>query len=249
MSIYKVTKKYYNDYNYGGDFMKNILDELFLLQDEEYRNFNAKLIPTVAKENVIGIRIPVLRKYEKEIRNTKKATDFLNSLPHKYTEEYNLHALLLENIKSYEETIKALNDFLPFVDNWATCDIMSIKIFKKHLDVLPKQLDIWLNSTHTYTIRFAIKMYMTYYLDANFDIKYMNKISKIRSNEYYVNMMLAWYFATALAKQYETTIKFLEEKKLSGWVHNKTIQKAIESYRITDKQKEYLRTLKRTGEA
>ena len=233
----------------GGDFMEKILDELFSLQDEEYREFNSKLIPTVSKENVIGIRIPVLRKYEKEIRNSEKAKEFLNSLPHKYTEEYNLHALLLENIKSYEDTIKALNDFLPFVDNWATCDIMSIKIFKKHLDILPGQLDIWLNSSHTYTIRFAIKMYMSYYLDENFDVAYMTKISKIQSDEYYVNMMLSWYFATALAKQYETAIKFLEENKLSQWVHNKTIQKAIESYRITAEQKTYLRTLKRTGES
>ena len=231
--------------------MKKILDELFLLQDEEYREFNSKLIPTVAKENVIGIRIPVLRKYEKEIRNTEKAKEFLNSLPHKYTEEYNLHALLLENINSYNDTITALNDFLPFVDNWATCDIMSIKIFRNHLDILPEQLDIWLNSTHTYTIRFAIKMYMTYYLDENFNLSFMTKISKLRSDEYYVNMMIAWYFATALAKQYDSAIKFLEEKKLSGWVHNKTIQKAIESYRITDEQKTYLRTLKckRTDEA
>lgn len=235
----------------GGDFMEKILDELFSLQDEEYREFNSKLIPTVAKENVIGIRIPVLRKYEKEIRNSEKAKEFLNSLPHKYTEEYNLHALLLENIKSYEDTIKALNDFLPFVDNWATCDIMSIKIFKKHLDILPGQLDIWLNSSHTYTIRFAIKMYMSYYLDENFDVAYMTKISKIQSDEYYVNMMLSWYFATALAKQYKTAIKFLEENKLSQWVHNKTIQKAIESYRITDEQKTYLKTLKlkRTDES
>ncbi len=248
MSIYKVTKKYYN---YIGDFMKKILDELFSLQDEEYREFNSKLIPTVAKENVIGIRIPALRKYEKDIRSTEKAKEFLNSLPHKYTEEYNLHALLLESIKTYDDTVNALNDFLPFVDNWATCDIMSIKIFKKHLDILPKQLDIWLNSTHTYTIRFAIKMYMTYYLDESFEVAYMNKISRLRSDEYYVNMMIAWYFATALAKQYDTAIKFLEQKKLSEWVHNKTIQKAIESYRITDEQKKYLRTLKckRTDEA
>ena len=231
--------------------MEKILDELFSLQDEEYREFNSKLIPTVAKENVIGIRIPILRKYEKEIRNSEKAKEFLNSLPHKYTEEYNLHALLLENITSYEDTIKALNDFLPFVDNWATCDIMSIKIFKKHLDILPGQLDIWLNSSHTYTIRFAIKMYMSYYLDENFDVAYMTKISKIQSDEYYVNMMLSWYFATALAKQYKTAIKFLEENKLSQWVHNKTIQKAIESYRITDEQKTYLKTLKlkRTDES
>ena len=224
--------------------MKKITEELFLLQDEIYREFNSKLIPTVKKENIIGIRIPVLRNYEKEIRNTKKAEEFLKTLPHKYTEEYNLHALLLENIKNYDELIKALNEFLPFVDNWATCDIMSIKFFKKHLDILPKQLDIWLNSTHTYTIRFAIKMYMTYYLDEHFDVSFMQKIAEIRSDEYYVNMMIAWYFATALAKQYDVTIKFLETEKLDKWVHNKTIQKAVESFRITPQQKEYLRTLK-----
>ncbi len=229
--------------------MKKITEELFLLQDEIYREFNSKLIPTVKKENIIGIRIPVLRKYEKEIRNTKKAEEFLKTLPHKYTEEYNLHALLLENIKNYDDVIKALNEFLPFVDNWATCDIMGIKIFKKHLDVLPTQLDIWLNSTHTYTIRFAIKMYMTYYLDDNFDVSIMTKISEIRSDEYYVNMMIAWYFATALAKQYDVTIKFLEEKRLSKWVHNKTIQKAVESFRISAEQKNYLKTLKIKSDA
>ena len=194
--------------------MNKILSDLFSFQDNEYRDFNSKLIPNIPKESVIGVRVPVLRKYAKEIKNSSLA-----------------------------------NDFLPFVDNWATCDIMSIKIFKKYLDILPGQLDIWLNSSHTYTIRFAIKMYMSYYLDENFDVAYMTKISKIQSDEYYVNMMLSWYFATALAKQYETAIKFLEEKRLSCWVHNKTIQKAIESYRITAEQKTYLRTLKRTGES
>ena len=241
MSIYKATKKCY--YNYG-DFMEKIREHLLTLQDIPYRVFYSKLIPSVKKEDVIGIRIPVLRKYEKEVRNTEEAEIFLKSLPHKYTEEYNLHALLLENIKTYDGIIDALNEFLPFVDNWATCDIMSIKIFKKHLDILPEQLDIWLNSTHTYTIRFAIKMYMAYYLDNNFNIEYMTKISKIRSDEYYVNMMIAWYFATALAKQYDTAVEFLEKRKLSLWVHNKTIQKAIESFRVTKEQKEYLRTLK-----
>ena len=224
--------------------INKITEHLFSLQDLSYKEFNSKLIPTVAKENVIGIRIPVLRAYEKSIRNTKEAAGFLSSLPHKYTEEYNLHALLLENIKSYDDVVKALDEFLPFVDNWATCDIMSIKIFKKHLDILPHQLDLWLNSTHTYTIRFAIKMYMSYYLDEHFELKHMQKIAEIRSNEYYVNMMLAWYFATALAKQYDFAIKFLENKELSKWVHNKTIQKAIESYRITNEQKEYLKTLR-----
>lgn len=224
--------------------INKITKHLLSLRDTEYKDFNSKLIPTVPEDEIIGIRIPVLRKYAKELKNTKEATKFLNSLPHKYTEEYNLHALLLENIRTYDDLIIALDEFLPFVDNWATCDIMSMKLFKKHLDILPKQLDIWLNSTHTYTIRFAIKMYMTYYLDDNFNVDYMTGISKIKSDEYYVNMMIAWYFATALAKQYDTAIKFLEDKKLSPWVHNKTIQKAIESYRITDEQKKYLRTLR-----
>lgn len=224
--------------------INKITEHLFSLQDLSYKEFNSKLIPTVNKNYVIGVRIPLLRKYAKEIKNSPEADKFLNSLPHKYTEEYNLHALLLENIKDYNDIINALNNFLPFVDNWATCDIMSIKIFKKHLDILPQQLDLWLNSTHTYTIRFAIKMYMSYYLDEHFELKHMQKIVEIRSNEYYVNMMLAWYFATALAKQYDFAIKFLENKELSKWVHNKTIQKAIESYRITNEQKEYLKTLR-----
>lgn len=225
--------------------MNKILSDLFSFQDNEYRDFNSKLIPNIPKESVIGVRVPVLRKYAKEIKNSSLANDFLNSLPHKYLEENILHALLLENIKTYGDTINALNEFLPFVDNWAVCGIMSIKIFKKHIDILPEQLDRCLNSSHPYTIRFAIKMYMTYYLDENFSTSYMTKISEIQSDEYYVNMMIAWYFATALAKQYDTAIKFLESNKLPIWVHNKTIQKAIESYRITKNQKEYLRTLKR----
>lgn len=225
--------------------MNKILDDLFSLQDKEYRDFNSKLIPNIKKETVIGVRVPVLRKYVKEIKNSDFTNDFLNSLPHKYLEENILHALLIENIKTYDETINALNKFLPFVDNWAVCDIMSVKIFKKNIDILPKQLDKWLNSSHPYTIRFAIKMYMTYFLEENFKTSYMTKISEIQSDEYYVNMMIAWYFATALAKQYDSAIKFLENNKLPLWVHNKTIQKAIESYRIKEKQKEYLRTLKR----
>ena len=224
--------------------MNKLLKDLFSFQDTEYRDFNSKLIPNIKKENIIGVRVPVLRKYEKSIRNTDIANIFLNSLPHKYLEENILHALLIENIKTYNEIINALNNFLPYVDNWAVCDIMSIKNFKKHLDILPEQLDMWLNSVHPYTIRFAIKMYMTYYLENGFDVSYMIKISEIRSDDYYVNMMIAWYFATALSKQYDEAIKLLEDKKLPLWVHNKAIQKAIESYRITEKQKEYLKTLK-----
>lgn len=225
--------------------MNKIVTDLFSLQDKEYREFNSKLIPNIKKETVIGVRVPVLRKYAKEIKSSDLVDDFLNSLPHKYLEENILHALLIENIKTYDDAINALNEFLPFVDNWAVCDIMSVKIFKKHIDVLPKQLDKWLNSSHPYTIRFAIKMYMTYFLQEHFKTSYMTEISEIQSDEYYVNMMIAWYFATALAKQYDTAMKFLENNKLPLWVHNKTIQKAIESYRITNEQKKYLKTLKR----
>jgi 3-methyladenine DNA glycosylase AlkD len=224
--------------------MNKILSDLYSFQDTQYRDFNSKLIPNIQKENIIGVRVPVLRKYEKEIKNSLLATEFLNSLPHKYLEENILHALLIENVKTYDETIEVLNNFLPFVDNWAVCDIMSIKIFKKHTNILPEQLNKWLEDTHPYTIRFAIKMYMTYFLDENFDVSYMTKISKIHSEDYYVNMMIAWYFATALTKQYDTAIKFIENKKLPLWVHNKTIQKAIESFRIPPQQKEYLKVLK-----
>ena len=224
--------------------MNKILSDLYSFQDTQYRDFNSKLIPNIQKENIIGVRVPVLRKYEKEIKNSHLATEFLNSLPHKYLEENILHALLIESVKTYDETIEVLNNFLPFVDNWAVCDIMSIKIFKKHTNILPEQLNKWLEDTHPYTIRFAIKMYMTYFLDENFDVSYMTKISKILSDDYYVNMMIAWYFATALAKQYDTAIKFIENKKLPLWVHNKTISKAIESFRINPQRKEYLKTLK-----
>ena len=231
--------------------IEKIQQELFSLQDVAYGDFQAKLMPTVSRETVIGVRTPALRKYAKALAKEKDIAEFLQDLPHKYFEENQLHAFLISEIKDFERCLEEVERFLPYVDNWATCDIMSIKIFRNHLDILPEQLDIWLNSTHTYTIRFAIKMYMTYYLDENFDLSFMTKISKLRSDEYYVNMMIAWYFATALAKQYDSAIKFLEEKKLSGWVHNTTIQKAIESYRITDEQKTYLRTLKckRTDEA
>ena len=226
------------------NIVKDIQSKLFDLQDIKYRDFHAKLMPTVNKEKIIGVRIPVLRSFAKEFGKTKEARMFLQVLPHSYYEENNLHGLLLEQIKDYEKCLQELERFLPFIDNWATCDMLAMKVVKKHLDIFIKKIYQWLESEHTYTIRFAIGMLMRYYLEDTFRIEYARKVAEIRSEEYYVNMMRAWYFATALAKQYDKILPFVEKQKLDVWTHNKTIQKAIESYRITPEQKEYLRGLK-----
>lgn len=224
------------------DYIRN---RLFEMQDLKYREFHSRLMPTVPKDTVIGVRVPALRKFAKEIKNTAYAAEFLKTLPHKYYEENNLHAFLIEEIKDYSECIKAVNRFLPFVDNWATCDMMRPKNFKNHLSELLEQIRIWINSDKTYTVRFGIEMLMCYYLNENFKPEYPEMVSKIRSDEYYIKMMVAWYFATALAKQYDAVVPYLEQKKLDADTHNKTIQKAVESYRITAGQKTYLKTLKR----
>lgn len=222
-----------------------ILNRLFELQDLKYRDFHSKLMPTVEKSRIIGVRTPDLRKLAKELKNTEHAKTFLEILPHEYYEENNLHAFLIEEIKDFNNCIEELNRFLPFVDNWATCDMMRPKIFKKNLDKLLLQIKIWLNSSETYTVRFGIECLMIFYLDEHFSPEYPELISKIRSDEYYIRMMVAWYFATALAKRYDDIIPYLAQKRLDSETHNKAIQKAIESYRITPEQKAYLRTLKR----
>ena len=219
--------------------------ELFALQDLKYKEFHQKLMPTVNPDKVIGIRTPVLRKFAKGFGKRAEAEEFMKNLPHKYYEEDNLHAFLLEEIKEYDVLIKELNKFLPFVDNWATCDMMRPKILNNHKTELIKDIDRWLNSKDTYTIRFVVNCLMLYYLDEDFKPEYLEKVTKIKSNEYYINMVRAWYFATALAKQYDKTVKILENNTLDKWTHNKTIQKAVESYRITNEKKEYLRKLKR----
>ena len=218
--------------------------QLFELQDLTYRDFHSRLMPETDKETIIGIRTPVLRKFAKEFAKTEEAGAFLKTLPHQYYEENNLHGLLIEQIKDYPTLIGELNRFLPCIDNWATCDLLTVRVVKKHLDTFTEEVERWLASDHTYTIRFGIGMLMRYYLEEHFSLEYPEKVAKIRSKEYYVNMMRAWYFATALAKQYEAIFPFLEEKRLDAWTHNKTIQKAIESYRITQEQKAYLRTLR-----
>ncbi len=209
--------------------------------EEQYKEFSSKLMPTVPKETVIGIRTPILRKYAKSL---KDYDGFLESLPHKYYEENNLHAFLIEREVDFCECIKKLDAFLPYVDNWATCDSMKPKVLKKEPEKLLIHVKRWSNSKHIYTVRYAINLLMSYYLDEFFKKDFLHLVANIKSDEYYINMMRAWYFATALAKQYEETVPYLENRLLDSWTHQKTIQKAVESYRITKEKKDYLKTLR-----
>ena len=226
--------------------MKQIVDLLFEKQDIKYRDFQAPLFPNIEKERMIGVRTPELKKLAKELYGSEPANKFIETLPHRYFDENQLHAFLISLIKDYVSCLKEVERFLPYVDNWGTCDQLSPKVFAKHKEELITPIKKWLKSKHTYTVRFAIGMLMQHYLDESFKEEYMELVSKVSSEEYYINMMIAWYFATALAKQYKTAIKYIEGQKLSPWVQNKTIQKAVESYRITPEQKEYLKSLKIT---
>lgn len=212
------------------------------MQDLGYRDFQCKLMPTVDPKTVIGVRMPMLRQLAKDIG--EETHSFLSTLPHDYYEENNLHGIMISMLRDAEETYSALDKFLPYVDNWSTCDLIAPKVFTKHPDGLLEKVRQWIASGHTYTVRFGIGVLLRYYLDDGFLPEHLDIVSKIQSEEYYVNMMIAWYFATALAKQYDTAIVYIEQRKLSLWCHKKAIQKAIESYRITPEQKEYLRNLK-----
>ena len=227
--------------------VEEIINELFKMQDEKYRDFNSKLIPTVEKETMIGVRTPELRKHAKKLLKEEGVEDFLHSLPHKYFDENQLHAFILAEIKDFGVCIEEVKNFLPYIDNWATCDQLSPKVFKKYRKELLTHIKEWIRSDKTYTVRFSIGMLMEHFLDEDFDLKYPAMVAEGRSEEYYRNMMTAWYFATALAKQYEQVLPFIENKKLDDWTHNKAIQKAVESYRITDEQKAYLKGLKVKG--
>ena len=218
--------------------------QLFALQDEAYRTFHSALMPTVPPETVIGVRVPALRKLAKQLAGTAQAEVFLQSLPHGTYEENNLHAFLIELIRDYDRALAETEAFLPYINNWATCDCFCPKVFAKHKKELLVPIRRWLDSGEVYTVRYGMEMLMRYYLEDAFQMVYPEKVAQIRSEEYYVNMMRAWYFATALAKQYDKILPFIEKQKLDVWTHNKTIQKAIESYRITPEQKEYLRGLK-----
>ena len=224
--------------------MTEIQKLLFAKQDIKYRDFQAPLIPNLDKDLFIGVRLPELKKMAKEIRDKEFSKSFIKELPHHYYDENQLHAFLIANIKNYDTCLKEVDAFLPYVDNWAVCDTMKPNVFKKSKDKLIIKIKEWLKSDHLYTKRFAIGQLMSLYLNEDFKEEYLELVSQIKSEEYYLNMMVAWYFATALAKQYKTAIKYIEDKKLSPWVHNKTIQKAVESYRISDEQKVYLKGLR-----
>ena len=223
---------------------QEIRNELFGMQDLKYRELQTGIIPSRDPQTLIGVRTPALRSYAKQLAKREDLSDFLNDLPHLYFDEDQLHAFIISEMKDYGTCMAELEKFLPFVDNWATCDQMSPKVFKKHKEELLVKIREWIASDRPYTVRFGIGMLMQHFLDEDFDPAYPELAAGIRSEEYYVKMMIAWYFATALAKQYETVLPYLENQRLDAWTHNKAIQKAIESYRITPEQKEYLRTLK-----
>lgn len=225
---------------------KTITDGLFALKDENYRRFHAKLIPDIPIDNIIGVRTPVLRKYAKEVAKLPEVNIFLESLPHIYYEENNLHGALLSLLypKDIIAFMEQLERFLPYVDNWATCDMLSPKIFKKHLPYVYERVQKWLQSDAVYTIRFGIVTLLGFYLDDAFEPEMLQLVANVRSEEYYVNMAVAWYFSMALVKQYDATLPYIQNRVLEPWTHNKSIQKAIESRRIPQETKAYLRGLK-----
>lgn len=217
---------------------------LFALQDEGYRAFHSRLMPTVPLETVIGVRVPALRRLAKQLAGTPQAEAFLQELPHTYYEENNLHAFLLESIRDYDAALAATEKFLPYIDNWATCDSFCPKVFAKHKEDLLPVLRRWMASDHPYTVRYGMEMLMRYYLDEDFRPEHLAWAAAVHSGEYYINMMRAWYFATALAKQPEAALPWLTARRLDVWTHNKTIQKAVESSRIPAETKAFLRTLR-----
>ena len=221
-----------------------IREKLFSMADEKYKDFQAKLMPTVDKDKVIGVRTPALRSFTKEIYKVGEYEAFLSDLPHKYYEEDNLHALLIDKIKDFDECVAEIEKLLPFIDNWATCDMLRPKVLKSEPEKLYEHICKWLGSDKVYTVRYGIGCLCSFYLDDNFRAEQLAMVAEIKSDEYYINMMIAWYFATALAKQYDSTVVYLQQRKLPEWVHRKTIQKAVESYRISDETKMYLRSLR-----
>ena len=224
--------------------LTRLQQQLFVLQDEEYRDFHSKLMPNISKEDVIGIRVPVLRKFAKEFAKSYEKDKFLKDLQHQYYEENNLHMMLLVAMKDYDGCMQEMERFLPYINNWATCDFPAPKCFEKHKKDVLEHIKIWIKSSQTYTVRYAIGMLMRLFLEDDFSAEYPQMVAEVSSEEYYINMMIAWYFATALAKQWDAVIPYIEQRKLSPWVHRKTIQKAVESDRITPGQKEYLKSFR-----
>ena len=225
--------------------MNKLQKQLLEISDSEYATFQSKLTPGISPDLFLGVRVPVLRKFAKEFIKSEDAIPFLNDLPHKYYDENMLHALLISEMKDFDKITTYLDKFLPYVDNWAVCDIMSPKALKKNKEKLIEYIKIWIKSKETYTSRFGIEMLMSFYLDSDFKESYLSLVSAVRSKEYYLNMMIAWFFATALTKQWDASISFITNNALDTWTHNKTIQKCCESYRISDERKAFLKSLKR----
>lgn len=227
-----------------GSNLITITDRLKAMADEDYAVFQRRLVPSVPPERILGVRTPALRALARELTGTEQGEAFLAHLPHWYFEENNLHAFMVERIREYPAAMAAVEAFLPYVDNWATCDLISPKVFKKHRGELIEQIKLWLADSRTYVIRFGMRMLMSHFLDGDFSPEYLELAATVESGEYYVNMMQAWFFATALAKRYPETLPYIKQHRLGTWVHNKTIQKAVESFRISAEQKTYLKTLK-----
>lgn len=223
-----------------------IREELLSMQDLNYRDFSCRLMPGVPEETIIGVRTPQIRKLAARLKGTPEGEDFLNRLPHLYYEENNLHGFLIEHIGNFDRAVSRMEEFFPYINNWATCDSVSPKVFGRHPEALDCKIQQWMESDHLYTVRYAIGMRMRYFLEEHFTRETMDAVAAVTSDEYYVKMMVAWYFATALAKQYDQALSVLLEARLPVWTHNKAIQKAIESYRVPEDRKLYLRTLKRT---
>ena len=221
-----------------------IVRELFRQRDEKYAAMQAKIIPTLRADRIIGVRTPQLRAMAKSLYGDADTDIFIKSLPHRYFDEDQIHAFVISLEKDFEKCLAEVEAFLPYVDNWATCDQLSPKAFKKDPERLLPHIRKWIVSDRAYTVRFAIGILMQHFLDERFSAEYADMVASVRSEEYYIKMMAAWYFATALAKQYDLTVPYLEEKRLDPWTHNKTIQKSVESYRIAPERKEYLKTLK-----
>ena len=224
--------------------IQKIKNDLLLMQDKTYKDFHSKLMPTINPDSIIGIRVPVLRDYAKKLfkeNSIESLNSFLKNLPHEFYEENNIHAFIIEKINNFDECIFYLENFLPYIDNWATCDMLNPKIFKTNYEKLLEKIYQWINSDSVYTVRFGMGMLMRYFLDEKFETKYLDLVASINSKEYYINMMRAWFFATALAKQYEQTFPYIKNYSLDKWTHNKTIQKAKESFRISKVQKEELK--------
>ena len=226
------------------EMIRDVRKRLFEMQDTGYRDFHARLIPTVEKEKIIGIRTPILRKFAKEFGKTEESELFLKVLPHQYYEENNLHGLLIEQIRDYDKCLEELERFLPFIDNWATCDSPLPKCFDKNKEDILERAKKWIAADTTYVKRYGMGVMMRLFLDEDFKEEYIQLVAGVKSEEYYVNMMIAWYMATALAKQWDAAIPYIQEHRLSEWVHRKSIQKAVESYRITPEQKDYLKGLR-----